>query len=543
MWKGSVELRHYLSVVRRRIWTVLIVFGATCLVAGVATHFKQRLYTSSATIHVATGVSTLGGTVRTDDVVYLDRLENTYARLATGADMLARLKREVGLAYTPTVHIRGIPNTELMELSVTTSSPQRAAKSADVLAQLLIARVHAMSAEQAAQAEAAFEARVTRLTTTINAARVEYAALTAEPTTEQRRLKLEELKSTLHVQTARLVAEQQTYDSYRAAQDERTNAVSLAEDAVRPTAPSSPNVKLNLAIAVLLGLTGGLALAFVMENLSSRLNSRREISELVGVSVLGSIPTIKDKGALGLVKHDSPGDEAFRRLTATLLALQTRENFTTILVTSGRPGEGKSLTAINLGRSIAERNKRVVVVDADVRIPTLHRLAGIDNSIGLTDVVSRRTSFDTAVRRTDTVPDGLWILPSGTLVTPRERADPGHLFSRPEMLDTLRELSRLFDVVLIDSPAILAVSDALTIAQVADAALLVVSEDNAGREELEATYESLAAVDARIVGIVVNRSSDPVGYSRYYARYGQANLANLATLRFESSPKFGEEAS
>jgi capsular exopolysaccharide synthesis family protein len=513
-----VELRDYLGVLRRRKWILAGVFAAAVAVALAGTHFAGRHYTAASTVHVATGISVLDRSVRADDVVYLDRLENTYAKLATGQDLVAKVQRQVKLPELPEVSVKAVPNTELMDIVVTTTSPRLAKRAADRLAALLIARVRELNAEQSRRSDASFNQRMAALAAAIKARQTKVARLSrsSNPSVAVS-LALQELKTSIALKTSSMTAQQEAFEAYRAAHDERANSLSIAERALVPTSPSSPNARLNVALAVVLGLVGGVALVFLVENLSTRMSSKGDITNVVDLSVLGVIPKVKN-ARRDAILDNSLGEEAFRRLTAALIALQGRNRFTTLLIASAQPGEGKSLTTVNLARSIAERDHRVVVVDADVRLPSLHRMLGVPNERGLADVVSRRVQLNDAIQPT-TLSPRLFVLPSGRLAPGLEQKNPGALLALPQAAAVLHELSNRFDYVIVDSPAILAVADALALVPIVDAALLVVSENQVSREELITAYDQLVSIHAPLLGIVVNRAAQLQTYTRHYQRY------------------------
>jgi capsular exopolysaccharide synthesis family protein len=515
-----MELRGYLGILRRRKWLVLGVLAAAIATAFAATHFMQRKYTATATIHVGTGVTIVDRSVRADDVVYLDRLENTYARLAASFPVIDRVVREFSLPARPRVAVRAIPNTELMKISVTTTRPPVAAKAADRVAALLIQRIRTINAQQVRRTDADFRRRIDTLSKKIALERQEYDRLaTRNQLSPRESLRLAELKQDIALDTASVAAQQQDYAQYRVAQDQRANSVSVVESALVPGAPSSPNVKLNLVLAALLGLAAGIGIAFVAENLSTRVETSEDITDAVDLSIVGVIPKVKGTQREPILNGGSVGEEAFRRLTSGLIALQGRDPAKTILLTSAQPGEGKSLTTVNLARTLAERDSTVVVVDADLRLPTLHRMLNVDNEMGLASVLTGELSLAHVVKPTALVPGRLFVVPSGRPKLSDRRQNPGALLARARFASILAELAKRFDYVLVDSPALLAVADALTIVPAVDGVLLVVAENQISRDDLQAAHGQLVAANAPLLGIVVNRADELQKYSRHYLRY------------------------
>ena len=488
-------------------------------IAGLA--LSERQYTAGTTIHVATGLSIQDRSVRADDVVYVDRLENTYAQLAKKEELLSKVVRDARLSKRPGIHVKAIPNTELMRIQVTTTQPRSAAVAADRLANLLIAQIRELNAQQVKQADASFAERIGQLARDLARQQAQYAQLLArrDPSSEKQTFRLEQLKASIDLKKTNIAAQQQAYETYRVAQAERSSGLSVVENATPPHSPSSPHVKLDLALAVIVGLVGGVSLAFLAENLSTKLASSEEVTDVVGLSVLGVIPKVKKADEAMVFNHGSPAEEAFRRLAAGIVALQQGTELRTILVTSAQPGEGKSLTTANLGRSIAERNRRVVVVDADLRLPTLHRILGVQNECGLTDVLCDNVYLDNALQAASQHSDRLAVLTSGRHAAAGAVKNPGALLAHADASYLLRQLASRFEFVLVDSPALLAVADALALAPAVDGVLLVMAKDQVARDDLRTAYEQLQSVNARVAGVVVNRADALANHHRYYRAY------------------------
>ena len=183
-----------------------------------------------------------------------------------------------------------------------------------------------------------------------------------------------------------------------------------------------------------------------------------------------------------------------------------------VLVTSPEPNEGKSTITANLSASLAQAGQRVVAVDADLRMPTLHRIFGIPNEVGFGDVLEGTAQLSKALYYVDAVP-GLAVLPSGGPF-----AHPAELLASPASEDVLSVLAKQFDVVLVDTPALLLVADALSLAASAPNVLVVVSRTRTRKEALISVQKQLAGVGAEPLGIVVNRAEAVPAHYNYYLR-------------------------
>lgn len=289
--------------------------------------------------------------------------------------------------------------------------------------------------------------------------------------------------------------------------------VSTVRPAVAEDLPASPNLRLNLAIGLVLGLFAGVSLAVIRELLDSRLRSVADIETLMGAPALATIPTAAGASPGPAVRHDphSPLAEAFRRLRTRLQFLETDEPVHAIVVTSALPAEGRSTTAISLAVALADAGRRVALVDADLRRPSVARTVGLADSVGLTTVLSGRARADEAVQRYG---DGhLDVLASGPVPH-----NPSELLGSPRMEALIDDLRRQYDVVLIDAPPLIPYSDAAILARRAGGALVVVGAGTTRRQQLRDAVASLASINAPMLGVVINRAPtrrgrDPYGHA------------------------------
>ncbi len=283
--------------------------------------------------------------------------------------------------------------------------------------------------------------------------------------------------------------------------------------------PPKPQKSRTLAIAIVLGLIGGLGVACVRDWADDRLRTPEAIRGTINAPVLGAIPTITtaftaaDRGQI--VHHDPFGEaaESYRTLrTALQFGLPARTK--TLLITSPVAGDGKSTFVSNLAIAMAQASKRVLVIDADFRAPMQHRLFGLKDRIGLATVLGGADTIDQAIQRTEI--EGLDLLPCGPIPS-----NPAEILNDPAFSEYLNDLADKYDLVLLDSPPVTAVADARIIAASADATLLVIRPESSTRKQAEAARDGLRSVGARVIGVAVNgvtRSGNFGGASGYYSR-------------------------
>jgi succinoglycan biosynthesis transport protein ExoP len=282
-----------------------------------------------------------------------------------------------------------------------------------------------------------------------------------------------------------------------------------------PGGAISPNYVRNLLLAVMAGLGLGVAAAFLRERLDDRLRGRDDLEVITGAPVLAVVPRVqlwkKTHAAvlISLTQPQSPAAEAYKSLRTGVLFVMQQRKMKVLLVTSPQAGEGKTSTTANLGVALAQAGKKVVMVSADLRKPRLHQFFDVPNVAGLTDVLGGRTTTEKVL-----IPktDGLTIFPSGPVP-----ANPAELLASDEMRWCLENLRPRTDVVLIDAPPLLAVTDAAALAPFADGVLFVTDSATTTRGSIKHALKALEALNAPLIGAVLN-NFDPakgVGYGYY----------------------------
>lgn len=310
-----------------------------------------------------------------------------------------------------------------------------------------------------------------------------------------------------------------------------TVKVSVVRDAAAPEAPSSPKLKLNVPLGLLVGLALGVGLAVLREVLDTRVRSAQDVARVTDTSIVGTIAFDDDTPNHPLIVQSDPHSqraEAMRRLRTNIQFLNVNERPQSIVVTSALPGEGKSTTVANLAIALADTGTRVALVDADLRRPTLARTMGVEGAVGLTTVLIGRAELSEVIQ-----PWGngyLHVLPAGQ-VPP----NPSELLGSLAMARLLDQLTSAYDVVLVDTPPLLPVTDAAILAKLTAGAIVVVGADKLHRNQLGEALESLERVGAPVLGIVLNRQrrkqSDGYDYYEYRSTNGSSSTRRRRSSR------------
>jgi succinoglycan biosynthesis transport protein ExoP len=323
--------------------------------------------------------------------------------------------------------------------------------------------------------------------------------------------------------------------------------ITIVDPARSQSAPVRPKTVINLALGLLFGMFAGLAAAYLAENLDRTVRGPLEVEDLTGISVIGVIPSFAESarsygsrlrrekkkevaensstvGTVWMLTHpDSAAAEAFRALRTTIMLSRTGGGPRTILVTSCIPGEGKTTITTNLAVAFAQHDKRVILVEADMRRPAMRHAFDVAGKIGLSNVLAGSHTSDEAILRGIQVPT-LDVLPAG-----QHPPLPSEILGSTAFDQLLKDLRSRYDIVLIDSPPALLVTDAVSISAKSDATVWIARAGVVTRPQLARAASIIERNGMPVVGFVVNRMSRSVagyGYGYEYDNYDVYNEGN-----------------
>jgi capsular exopolysaccharide synthesis family protein len=295
--------------------------------------------------------------------------------------------------------------------------------------------------------------------------------------------------------------------------------VRILDRAEPPEKPASPRPLRNLALAVLLGLVAGVGLAVLLETLDTTVTTREQVEERLGLAFLGIIPSIgevKGDKERDLFVHANPRSaaaECLRSIRTNLLFMSPDKPLKTIVVTSAGPSEGKTTTATALAEVMADGGNRVLIVDADMRRPQLHRVFEVSNDAGLSSLIVGEGDLE-AIVKTSHVPN-LFVLPCGPIPP-----NPAELLHTEGFAKLLKAMAQRFDRVIIDSPPAGVVADAIVLSTQVDGTLVVLKAGQTSRDAAQRAVRSIADVNGRIFGAVLNDLDlNDQRYGQYYQYY------------------------
>lgn len=299
-----------------------------------------------------------------------------------------------------------------------------------------------------------------------------------------------------------------------------TNNISVVDEAKTPVLPYKPKLQLNALLALVLGLLGGVGLAFLFERLDDTFKRPEELEKLLGLPVLGVIPMTRqnrgDGRPIALAGHDDPRSafaEAYRSVR-TALQFSTVSGVPRLLtITSAMSGEGKSTTVLSLAIQFAQAGKRTLLIEADLRKPSLHRSLNLDNQIGLTNYLAGSGAQPVDIAKPTHIPN-LFAIPGGPLPP-----NPAELLSSARMVELLSLAAEKFDQVILDSPPLLGLADALIIGNLCEGTLLTVEMGSTPRGYVLGALKRLRGSRVHVVGSILTKLEARAGAYGYYRSY------------------------
>ena len=532
-----MDLRRQIAIVRA--WLPLLV-ASVVLAAGVAFAVSSQLpksYEAKATLIVGQSLSAVSPDY--NQILVSQRLSATYAAVAKTRPTLGSVIQRLGLGVTSDelaqrIRVDAPLDSTLLTITAQDADPSRAAAIANALAQQLIAASPAIQGRQA-EFLASINADLTATQDQVRTTQAQVEALSGLP---ERTAAQDAELATLE---GRLVSLRSTYATLLSfSSSNASNLLSVIEPAVAPIAPVSPKPLLNTLLAAVLGLLLAVGVAFVAEYLDDSIKDSEQVQEVAGLSTLGAIVRMKGDRArseiyrlAALLYPRSGVAEAYRTLRTNIEFASLDEPIRTLLVTSSIPGEGKTTTAANLAVVFAQAGRRVLLVDADLRKPGVHLVFDLTNGHGLTTLLrSDEVRLDAIAQTTEQ--ENLRILTTGPLPP-----NPAELLGSQRMRTVLDRLKTGEDLVIFDSPPLLAVADSAILSSFLDATLFVIDARRSRRRAVRQSREVLAKAGANVLGVVLNQT--PGTNSAYGGYYADGHVLEAAADKHsranEKSPK------
>ena len=517
-----MELRIYWQLFIKWLWLIVLTTVVAAAAAYLVSIRQTPIYQASVRLRVVQGSGTnLVDTYQ--DILLSERLSRTYASMMTTREVMSQVLERVGLVdedpeiLAKAITVQPVRDTQLTELKVEYDVPQLAAEIANTLPEVFIAY---NEQQQTARFQSSKQALQEELATLDKEIKETDSALTAlgdlnDPNTQAQQSLLENRLAQYRSSYGNVLSQ---LEQIRLAEATSTDTLVVIEQATVPQTPVRPRILMNTLLAAIVGAMLGLGAAFLIEYLDDSVKSPDDITRVSGLSTLGVIVRHKKNGDCSLISRDeprSPVTEAFRSIRTAIQFAGVDNPIRLLLVTSSGPSEGKSTVAANLAVVMAQTGKRVVLVDADLRKPMQHRYWDLPNTVGLTGALFFEQEPEEIQKILEETPiPGLWVIPSG-----QKPHNPSELLGSKKMKQFLDRLLQDFDVVIIDSPPALVVTDPVILAPITDGVLIVTETGSTSEQALVQTTEALRNVGAYIIGAVLNRFGGRGRRGYYYGGY------------------------
>ncbi len=572
----ALDLKGYFYLLWSWAWLIVLAGVLAGATAFIMSKRMTPIYAASAQLLVSapstvSGVDPSGGTS-----IYT--LTTTYTQMLTDPSVLQGAIDQLQLKTTPedlagSISVKNIANTQLLQITATATDPQQAADIANAVATVFVARVQDLRSQRYATIREGLSSQLTNMEQLISTTSDQIAAVDEEmaaaaaqkaaivgtqlavaatqtvtameppgaAAATQTVIAVQQQISVSATQTAAaapatvippvLVQLQdrltqyrtvysnlvQSYEQVRMAEEQASSNVVVSQEARINLVPVVPKTSQYTLIAALAGALLAAGVVFMVENLDDTIRSPDEIRRNAKLPILGVIlrHKVKDGKPVILATPLSLASEAFRSLRTNIRFATVNRPLRRVLITSPTPQDGKTTVASNLAVVFSQNEKRVILVDADLRKPKVHHEFGLQNQVGLSDLLVRPLDgLGSVVQAVN--PLQLAVLTSGSIPP-----NPAELITSHLMSEILDALDRDFDMVVIDTPPLLIVTDAAALAPSVDGVILVAKPGTTKASELKQALRQLHAVGAPVLGLVlndVNPSNRRYGY--YYSEYG-----------------------
>ncbi len=536
-----MELKQYFSVAWKWWWLIV-------LAVAVASAFSYAASIQTAPIYQTTATLLVGQTIQNpnpdaSELFTSQQLAPTYVQIAKRQPILQAVVDTLGLPFSwdqlaTQVNVSVIAGTQLMEVKVIDTNPQRAKAMADEIARQLIAQSPTPSEKQQQERRQFVNSQLKDLEARIDQAKRDIDELERSIANEVSARRIADIQNQIAGKQTQLNIWQTNYANLLTFVKGGSNYLSVIELASVPRVPIAPRTDLNVLLAAAIGLILSVGAAFLLEYLDDTVKTPDDAQRVVNLPTLGAIariPSIQNPSdhLVTARQPKSPVSEAYRVLRTNLQFSGMKNPAGSLLVTSAGPGEGKTTTAANLAVIMAQSQKRVILVDSDLRRPGLHKVFGLSNKAGLTNLILDETlPLDEVLQQTDL--EGLRVLTSGPL--PPNAADVLNSAEMARIIDRLRDHA---DLVIFDSPPVLVVADSVILAGKLGYTLMVVDSGRARSEAIRRGVDTLNKVGAKVLGVVLNKMSGKRAayYYYYYYYYYYSSTGDRARRHWWQRPK------
>ncbi len=529
-----MEIKAYITPLLKYWWLLVLATVVAMVSSFIVTSQQPPVYQASSTLVI--GRAVYEANPNSADFYLNQQLASFYADLARREPIRNATMSTLGLNWLPEYIVRPLPNSQLIEVAVTDTSPIRAQAVANELANQLIRQTPGNPDEQDEERRIFIEQQLQSLEESITQTQEEI---------QQKQSELEDLTSARQIADtqqeivqleSKLTALQTNYANLLANTTEGArNTLTIIEPASLPNSPVGPDKLMIILLSSVIAFTIAAGAAYLLDYLDDTFSSSEQITSILKIPVIGVIANVgvNNHGVHVNEEPQSPVAESFRVLRSNLEYANTDNPLKMILVSSSGVGDGKSFVSVNLAMIFAQAGKKVILIDADLRKPKIHQYLGINNENGLSDLFAWNKDFYSVF---STSVDGKL----GVITAGNPPPNPAEIMISKKMDLLLENIRKLTDIVIIDGPPLL-LADSITLSKKVDGTLLVIRYGVSRRGSTNSAMKQLHQSGANVVGAVFNNAPiNREGYSgwyQYYKEYSDASEVSRGNPARQSSIK------
>lgn len=529
-----MDLKAFYSPLLKWWWLIIL---SAILAAGssyIIVRNQPLVFNTSTTLII--GRTIYDPNPSTNEINLDQQLGNLYTNYASAEPVKNSVMKALGLTWLPQYSVRPMANTQFIQIIVTDSDPVRALRVNNELAIQLI-KLSPGGSQADGNGQQSFinsqlvqtQKNIIETTNQITQKQNDLGSLSSAHEIAQTQQEIQALQS-------RLALLQTNYANLlNNTQNGATNTLSVLEPATLPVVPVGPGKPVIILLATLISLALAIGTSFLIEFLDDTVKSPEEVEQLLGTPILGYVNKVSKKelnqGPFVLTKPNSITAEAYRMLRTSMMAGKWQKLNKVIMITSPEAGDGKTTVAVNLAASFALEEK-VILVDGDFRHPEVHQVLGIENKVGLVEVLSGKIDLRDALLQWES--SNLFILTAGHQINV-----PDEFFQPARIRKLLSELEGMANIVIFDSPPFF-ISETMMLTPYMDGMLVVIKPEHTRRKIAKVMMERIKQARGTIIGVVMN--SIPVGlagYASYYKPYSPFYYSKYSNLNGHKKEKVG----
>ena len=508
-----MEINAYLRPLVRWWRLVVIVTMLAVVASGVSTMFQPDVYVSRTTLVIGTTI--LDPNPDAGQIYIAQQLAQIYADMARREPIQQATMEALGIDWLPQYQSQPVPNAQMVEISVTDTNPQRAQIIADELARQLIQQSPAIGGTETGVRQEFIRGQLSNLQTQIKETEKNLEELYTSLIGLNSASQIANIENEIKDQTEKLNSLRESYASFLAnSQEGALNILSVVEPANLPASAEGTSKIIIIALAGLVGFSLGAGAAYLLDFLDRTVKTTSDVERIFKLPVIGYISELmekEDSATYVLKEPDSILAENFRLLRSNIEFFQISQPVKTILITSPSQGNGKTTVATNLALSISQGEQDVVLVDADLRRPAVHKALDMSKEPGLSDLIRNKADIDDVVRN--------WYGSDVKVVT-AGNIPPNitEVVGSKRIGSILADLRERFEIVIVDAPPLI-IADSYNLASRVDGVILVMEPGQTAEEQARTIKEQLDRSSAHLLGIVFNKVSEHSANSYYDYQY------------------------